>query len=80
MFYSLLIALVLLFAGATLLEERLRAHPFIFLLYWGACAWITLLAVLLAIFDLLVIRASVRAERGRMEREHLERPHDPDAR
>ncbi len=80
MFYSLLFALVLLFAGATLLEERLREHPFVFLLYWAACAWITLLAVLLAIFDLLVIRAAVRAERDRIQREYLERPHDPDAR
>lgn len=85
MFYSVLIALVLLFAGATLLDGKLRAHPVAFLLYWAACAWVTVLAVLLAIFDLLLVRAAARRERRRMQGEHFpmeesEEPHDPNPR
>ncbi len=71
MFYSVLGALVLLFGGATFLDGWLRARPLLFLLYWAACAWITLLAVLLAVFDMLVVRARARSERRRLEAEYL---------
>jgi predicted tellurium resistance membrane protein TerC len=82
MFYSVLAALVVLFAGATFLDDWLRARPLLFLLYWAACAWITVLAVLLAIFDLLVVRARLRGERRRLEAEYLKRvpPDDPRSR
>jgi hypothetical protein len=39
------------------------AHPVWFVFYWGACAWLTLVSLLLAVFDLLMIRAKARAER-----------------
>ena len=42
MFYSVIIALVLLFAGSTLLWNFLRDHPLVFLAYWAVCAWITM--------------------------------------
>lgn len=71
MFYSVLAALLMLFAGATLLSEWLRAHPLTFLFYWAACAWITLLAVLMAIFDMLVVRARMRREQRRLAAEYL---------
>ena len=81
MFYSVLIALVLLFAGATFFDASLRAHPLLFLAYWAVCAWITLLAVLLALFDMLVVRGGVRRERRRLEQEYLEKhPDDPQPR
>ena len=73
MFYSVIIALVLLFAGATFLASLLRGHPFIFIIYWAGCAWITLLAVLLALYDMLKVRADVRCERRRLERELAEK-------
>lgn len=79
MFYSLLAALVLLFAGATFLDTWLRARPLLFLLYWGACAWITLLAVLLAVFDMLVVRARARRERRMLESEYLQEIDDDDS-
>lgn len=84
MFYSVLISLVLLFAGSTFLWGLLRAHPFIFLIYWAGCAWITLLAVLLAFYDMVKVRADLRRERRRLERElagqsDRETPHDPHA-
>lgn len=80
MFYSVLAALVVLFAGATFLDDWLRARPLLFLLYWGACAWLTMLAVLMALFDLLVVRARARSERRRLESEYLQRTHHDDPR
>lgn len=78
MFYSVLAALAWLFAGATVLAGWLRAHPLLFVLYWAACAWITLLSVLIAIFDLLVVRARMRREQRRLEAEYLAKTHAED--
>ncbi len=71
MFFVMLSALVMLFFGATFLDGWLREHPVLFLFYWLACAWATLTAVLLALYDLLVIRAEVRRERRRLAAEIL---------
>ena len=73
MFYTVLISLVLLFAGSTFLWGLLRDHPFVFLAYWAGCAWITLLAVLLAFYDMVKVRGEVRRERRRLERELVEK-------
>ena len=75
MFYSVLAALVLLFAGSTFLSGLLdpHEHPFLVLAYWAGCAWITLLAVLLALYDMVKVRADVRRERRRLERELIEK-------
>lgn len=82
MFYSVLAALLLLFAGATFLYDWLRARPLLFLIYWAACTWITILAVLLACFDMLVVRARARSERRRLEAEYMKEAgkHDPRSR
>ena len=71
MFFVMLGALVLLFLGATFLDGWLREHPVIFAFYWLACAWATLTSVLLALYDLLSIRAGVRRERRRLASEIL---------
>ncbi len=73
MFYGVLVALVMLFLGATLLFPWLRTHPLLFIGYWGVCAWITMLATLLAVFDLLLVRGSARRARRTLEKEYLER-------
>ena len=61
----LLVAVIMLVAGLTVLRPWLnpQEHPWRFILYWFACAWQTLLVLLLALFDLLVIRAQARAAR-----------------
>jgi hypothetical protein len=69
MFYSVLIALLMLFAGATFLWPLLRDSPLFFLSWWAACGWITLLAILLALYDL----RKVRADGERLRRELAER-------
>jgi hypothetical protein len=62
---SLIIALVLLIAGLTVFRPWLdpHEHPWRFILYWLACAWETVLVLLLALFDLLLVRAQTRAAR-----------------
>jgi hypothetical protein len=56
-------ALFLLGAGVMLLDEWLSTHPVIFLLYWGACLWLTVSSMLLAFYDMLLIRQEAREER-----------------
>lgn len=60
-------ALLLLILGLTILAPFLNAHehPGRFILYWIACGWLTLTAILLAVFDLLIVRwQSRRSERA----------------
>jgi hypothetical protein len=72
MFYSVLIAIILAFAGATFLWPLLRDHPLLFLGYWAACVWITFLAVMLALYDMAKVRDEGRRERQRLRAEYLE--------
>lgn len=61
------VALVLLFSGSTFLQSAIdwHEHPVWFIVYWIACGWLALTAILLAIFDLLMVRLDARnAERG----------------
>ena len=75
MFYTVLGALVMIFAGSTFLRSLLdsKEHPLLVLVYWAGCAWITLLAVLLALYDMAKVRGAARRERRRIEREMLAR-------
>lgn len=66
-------ALVVL--DTTLFGDGLRARPVLFVVYWLVCAWLTLLAVLLAVLDLLVLRAQGRRARREL-RERLTREGD----
>jgi len=70
--------LALLGAGSTLLDEWLGAHPLLFLLYWGTCLWLTLTAMLLALYDLLLVRAEARRERQRLKARILKPNEDED--
>lgn len=69
MFYLILAAVAILFVGSTLLMGWLREHPFLFLGYWGACAWLTLTAVLLAVYDMAAVRKSAIEEKNRLKKE-----------
>jgi hypothetical protein len=61
----LVVALLLLVTGLTVLRPWLdpHEHPWRFVLFWLACAWETVLVLLLALFDLLLLRAQARAAR-----------------
>lgn len=79
---SLIIAVVLLVAGLTVFRPWLdpREHPWRFILYWLACAWETVLVLLLALFDLLLVRAQTRAARKLLDEQFESRvaPESPD--
>jgi pilus assembly protein TadC len=76
MFYGVLIAMLILFAGATFLEGWLRQHILLFIIYWGICAWFTVLSLGLALLDMLLIRSAAKRERKRLEAEYLrDHPH-----
>jgi hypothetical protein len=72
---SLIVALALLVAGLTVFRPWLdpHQHPWRFILYWLACAWETILVLLLAVLDLLMIRAQARAARKAILREFPQR-------
>ena len=59
------IAVVMLATGLTVLLSWLDppVHPLRVIFFWFACAWQTVLAILLALFDLLLVRAEARAAR-----------------
>lgn len=80
MFAMLILALALLFSGSTFLQSALnpRDHPVLFVLFWVACAWFTLAALLLSVFDLLMLRIEAR-KRQRSLHEKLLRIETPDS-
>jgi hypothetical protein len=60
---TMIVSLVMLIAGLTILRVWLdpHEHPWRFVLFWFACAWNTILMVLLALLDILLIRTQARA-------------------
>jgi hypothetical protein len=62
---ALLAAVVMLMAGLTILRPWLNPHehPWRFILFWFACAWDTVLVLLLALLDMLLVRAQARQTR-----------------
>ena len=72
---SLLIAVVMLVTGLTVLKPWLNPHehPWRFIFFWFACAWETVLVLLLALLDLLLVRAQARAARRTFQEEFSKR-------
>lgn len=58
----LALAVLMLFAGFTVFQSMMnpREHPWFVISFWIVCVWLTFTAVLLAIFDLLIIRREGR--------------------
>ena len=81
MFYTVLVALVMLFCGATFLAPIIDPHnrPGWFIFYWFVCAWITVTAVLLALFDLLLVRVQAREAKHALARKMVDPPEADDA-
>ena len=83
--FSLLVAVVMVVAGLTVLRPWLnpKEHPGRFLFFWFVCGWETLIVLLLAFLDLLLIRSQARVARKAF-REQLSKdtnsvsPDDPD--
>lgn len=64
-------ALVLMIFGATVLQKALdpRERPGWFLFFWLVCAWLTTTAILLAAFDLLMLRIDARKAQRELRKE-----------
>ena len=69
----LALAVLMLLAGFTVLQSFMnpREHPWFVILFWVACVWLTFTAMLLALFDLLILRLEARRAQ-RALREKLE--------
>ena len=67
-------AVLMLVLGSTLLEQWLAEHGHLlwFMLFWFACGWLTVTALLLAAFDILMLRGQARAA-GKRYRDELKR-------
>jgi hypothetical protein len=71
MLFLLALALLLLISGFTVLQPALnpQEHPWRVILFWIVCIWLTFTVILLALFDLLVLRLEARrAERALQEK------------
>src|ERR1700687_2010404 len=71
MLFLLALALLLLIFGFTFLQSALnpQEHPWRVIFFWIVCIWLTFTAMLLALFDLLVLRLQARrAERSLREK------------
>ena len=80
MFVAVLVALVFLFSGSTFLQSALnpREHPVWFILFWLVCAWLALTALLLAVFDMLMVRSAAR-KAERILRSQISQTETPDS-
>lgn len=69
----LALAVLMLLAGFTVFQSALnpRDHPWLVIFFWIVCVWLTFTALLLALFDLLIIRLEARRAH-RTLREKLE--------
>src|SRR5437870_12553136 len=72
MLVLLMLALLLLISGFTFLQPALnpQEHSWRVILFWIVCIWLTFTAMLLALFDLLLLRLQARRA-GRALREKL---------
>jgi uncharacterized membrane protein len=71
MLFLLALVLLLLISGFTFLQSALnpQEHPWRVILFWIVCIWLTFTAMLLALFDLLILRLQARrAERALHEK------------
>jgi MFS family permease len=64
-------AVLLLIGGLTMLGPLLNPHehPWRVIIFWLACIWLTLTAMLLAIFDLFAVRLETRRTERRLREE-----------
>ncbi len=70
MMWIMLAAMLMLFLGSWLIPDAwARKHVWLYFLYWAICTWLTIAGLLLAVFDILIIRAAARAMQRRIEQD-----------
>ncbi len=69
MFYVVIAAMLMAFAGDMFFTGWLRERLVRFVVYWLVCGWLTILAALLAVYDLILLSVQRRfVERQLRER------------
>ena len=66
MFAVAIAAMLMVFLGAVFFGS-FEDNPWWFIAYWAACAWMTVLLLLLALYDLVALRAKLAAERRELK-------------
>lgn len=90
LFIVMIVIMAMLFCGVVFFDRWLAKHPILFLLYWGACLWFTGLSILMALYDMLMVRKAgiisrrrlaeeMKGEISRAASEKPTRPTDPPA-
>jgi hypothetical protein len=74
MFALLVLAMLLLFSGLTFLAPILnpREHLVAALVFWIGCVWLTVTALLLALFDLVSVRRTARRQELKLRQQYSE--------
>ena len=75
----LTVAIVLMIFGTTVLQSILNPHerPGWFLFYWLVCAWLTVTAILIAVFDLLMVTSEGRKAERQLRENMRGEPSEP---
>ncbi|HWL52973.1 MAG TPA: hypothetical protein VNQ90_11095 [Chthoniobacteraceae bacterium] len=69
LFFVILAAMLMAFGGAVLFDAWLMERPLLFIFYWLACAWLVVLSILMALFDMLLLRRAALEEERRLKAE-----------
>ena len=78
MFYVVIAAMVMAFVGDVFFEGWLRERLVRFVVYWLVCGWLTILAALLAVYDLILVRVQHRLLRRQLRERMLGEHLNPD--
>jgi len=65
----LIVAVLMIAVGSSFFATRItaREHAVLFMVYWLVCGWITFTALLLALFDILLVRRDARTARKALQ-------------
>jgi fatty acid desaturase len=66
MFVVAIATMLMVFAGAVFWGS-FEANPWGFMAYWAVCAWLALLLLLLALYDLVALRTKLAAEKRELK-------------
>ena len=68
------VSLLAMVLGSTVLDSLLNPHehPTRFIVFWLACGWITITALLLALLDLLIVRKEARMLQQQLRHKYSE--------
>jgi hypothetical protein len=64
-------AMLMVFFGSVFQGSK-DDNPWLFICYWLSCAWLTVLLLLLSLYDLIALRLKMAAEQKKLKSEILD--------